>query len=109
MKFYIMDCILDIDAGAKCIVYDEDIDSIKWITKPIPKEDILAKQSELNSESESEWIRTEYRRDRKSNYPEIGDQLDALFHAIDSDSDLKNKFSEFYSMIKEVKDKYPKS
>ena len=94
-----MDCILDIDAGAKCIVYDEDIDSIKWITKPISKEDILAKKSELE-------LRFGYYVDRK--YPEIGDQLDALFHAIDSDSDLKNKFSEFHSMIKEVKDKYPK-
>lgn len=103
-----MQTILSIDADAKFTVYNENIDSIKWITKPIPKEDILAKQSELNSDLESEWIRTEYRRDRKSNYPEIGDQLDALFHAIDSDSDLKNKFSEFHSMIKDVKDKYPK-
>ena len=99
MEVRIMDCILAIDAGAKCNVYDNDIERIEWESQPISKEDILAKKSQLESKF-GHYV------DRK--YPEIGDQLDALFHAIDSDSDLKNKFSEFHSMIKEVKDKYPR-
>lgn len=49
------------------------------------------------------------RSNRKDEYPDIGEQLDMLYHAIDSDSDLKTKFSSFYTSIKAVKDKYPKS
>ena len=49
------------------------------------------------------------RSNRKDEYPDIGEQLDMLYHAIDSNSDLKTKFSSFYTSIKAVKDKYPKS
>ena len=49
------------------------------------------------------------RYNRKDEYPDIGEQLDMLYHAIDSNSDLKTKFSSFYTSIKAVKDKYPKS
>jgi len=31
-----------------------------------------------------------------------------LYHAIDNDSDLKGKFSNFYNTIKSIKEKYPK-
>ena len=48
------------------------------------------------------------RQERKNDYPEIGEQLDMLYHAIDADSDLKSKFSTFYDTIKSTKDKYPK-
>ena len=48
------------------------------------------------------------RQDRKDEYPEIGEQLDMLYHAIDNDSDLKGKFSNFYNTIKSIKEKYPK-
>ena len=45
---------------------------------------------------------------RREEYPEIGEQLDMLYHAMDADSDLKTKFSSFYNTIKSVKQKYPK-
>ena len=48
------------------------------------------------------------RTNRKDEYPDIGEQLDMLYHAIDADSDLKTKFSSFYNTIKSVKEKYPK-
>ena len=48
-----------------------------------------------------------YKRQRMENYPHIGDQLDMLWHAIDTNS--LNKTSEFYTAIKAVKDAYPKS
>ena len=44
----------------------------------------------------------------KNIYPQIGDQLDLLFHAIEADTDLKTKFADFYNAIKAVKDAYPK-
>ena len=48
------------------------------------------------------------RTNRKDEYPDIGEQLDMLYHAIDADSDLKTKFSSFYDTIKSIKGKYPK-
>ena len=41
-------------------------------------------------------------------YPDLGEQLDLLFKAIDADSDLKTKFADFHTAISAVKSKYPK-
>ena len=41
-------------------------------------------------------------------YPDLGEQLDLLFKAIDADSDLKAKFADFHTAISAVKSKYPK-
>ena len=49
-----------------------------------------------------------YKRARARTYPEIGEQLDMLFHAIEADSDLKTKFAGFYNAVKAVKDANPK-
>ena len=50
---------------------------------------------------DSEWNATKYRNQRKTEYPEIGDQLDSLYHAGSFPADMAAK-------IKAVKDKYPK-
>ena len=55
---------------------------------------------------ETEFAKKDYINKRQ--YPQIGDQLDLLWHAIDADSDLKVKFSAFYNSIKAVKDANPK-
>jgi len=47
-----------------------------------------------------------YRYDRLNEYPNLADQLDMLWHAIDSGS--LDKDSEFYTTIKSVKDNNPK-
>ena len=70
-------------------------------TTPIPKADIEAKMNEIGTESN-------YAQQRKSAYPEIGDQLDMLWHSIDQDAELKQKYFDFYQAIKSVKVKYPK-
>tara|TARA_R100000426_G_scaffold27420_2_gene23028 strand:+ start:581 stop:913 length:333 start_codon:yes stop_codon:yes gene_type:complete len=53
-----------------------------------------------------------YQTDRTTNgevtYPSIGDSLDALWHCIDADDDLKVKFKVWYDAIKLVKDSNPK-
>jgi len=53
-----------------------------------------------------------YQTDRTTNgkvtYPTIGDSLDALWHCIDADDDLKVKFKVWYDAIKLVKDSNPK-
>jgi hypothetical protein len=50
---------------------------------------------------EKEWNATEYQRQRAPEYPSIGDQLDALFHAGVFPPEMAAK-------IQAVKDKYPK-
>lgn len=47
-----------------------------------------------------------YRDSRATQYPTIADQLDMIWHAIDSGS--LNKDSNFYKSIKAVKDANPK-
>ena len=48
----ILKAILAIDSNAKCSVYNEDINSIKWTSTPIPKADIEAKMAELPTAEE---------------------------------------------------------
>jgi len=49
-----------------------------------------------------------YKLERAKSYPAIGEQLDMIYKAIDADSDLKTKFSDFHTAIKTVKDNNPK-
>ena len=67
--------------------------------KEIPsQEQIDAKIEEVKAE----WKAEEWKRKRQSNYPDIGDQLDALYHAGLFPKEMADK-------LKAVKEKYPKS
>jgi hypothetical protein len=60
--------------------------------------------TEVNSEAarlQAEFQAKDYQRKRVKEYPSIGDQLDALFHAGVFPSDMA-------AQIKTVKDKFPK-
>jgi hypothetical protein len=48
----------------------------------------------------------DYRKLRREAYPSVGEQLDALWHGMDEGK--IEKVEPFYSMIKEVKTKFPK-
>jgi hypothetical protein len=48
----------------------------------------------------------DYRKLRRAEYPALAEQLDALWHGMNNGK-LK-KVEPFYSMIKSVKDKFPK-
>ena len=61
----------------------------------------------INLNTVHNWIDPDaYKQQRMENYPFIGDQLDMLWHAIDSGT--LNKTSDFYTTIKAVKDAHPK-
>jgi hypothetical protein len=63
------------------------------------------------AEKKAKEVKTEpkpYVAKRKLAYPQIGDQLDMLWHSIDKNPDLKTKFFDFYEAIKAVKVKYGK-
>jgi hypothetical protein len=59
---------------------------------------------------QAEYDSKEYARNRQAEYPEIGDQLDMLWHAIDTGdwTAAKVKTTEFYTALKAVKDANPK-
>ena len=104
----IIRAILKINPNAKVNVKGDDINTceIEWIeTTPIPKADIEAKMNEMANEPEQ----SKYAEQRRNAYPEIGDQLDMLWHSIDQDPQLKSKYFDFYEAIKAVKVKYPKN
>jgi hypothetical protein len=80
-----------------------DYSGLQWHRTDLPKpteQEIAIELARLQSEFES----NEYQRLRQ--YPTIGDQLDMLWHAIDTNS--LNKTSDFYTAIKAVKDAHPK-
>ena len=51
-----------------------------------------------------------YGTKRERSYPQLGEQFDLLYHAIDANEfGTDAKTSSFYTKLKAVKDKYPKS
>ena len=99
--------IKEINENAEFIIVEDDLDTLTWEngTTPIPKADIEAKMNEMANEPEQ----SQYAEQRRNAYPEIGDQLDMLWHSIDQDAELKQKYFDFYQAIKSVKVKYPKN
>jgi len=98
--------ILKINPNAKMTIRGQELDTctIEWLegTTPISKADIEAKMVEVQAEYDA----NQYQRDRV--YPSIGDQLDMLWHTMDKDMELQNKFYDFYQTIKKVKVAHPK-
>ena len=103
----ITQAIKKINPNAEIVLRGDDINNIEWVngTTPIPKADIEAKMNEMGNEPEQ----SNYAQQRRNAYPEIGDQLDMLWHSIDQDPQLKSKYFDFYEAIKAVKIKYPKN
>ena len=81
----------------------EDANTKIDYTMPFTKAELLAKWQEKYTEYNSKV----YKLDREVEYPQLTEQLDALFHDID-DGKL-DKTGSFYTLLKEVKDTYPKA
>ncbi|MBT6650164.1 MAG: hypothetical protein HOB54_02215 [Flavobacteriales bacterium] len=94
----ILESILEINPDAKVVVYGDSADNIEWHdgTTPISKEDILAKQAELQAEYDAQ----EYARNRKAEYPSIDELVVALY-----DTEDKTVIDEKRAAVKA---KYPK-
>ena len=69
---------------------------------------IDAARTALNAEAAAVKYKTDRTTDGANTYPPIGDQLDAIWHCIDADADLKLKFAGWYDYLKVVKDSNPK-
>jgi len=98
--------IKKINSNAEFTYQDNDIDTIQWLngTTPISKADIESKMNEMANEPEQ----SNYAQQRRNAYPEIGDQLDMLWHTIDKDEKLQGIYFDFYQTLKTVKVKFPK-
>jgi hypothetical protein len=96
--------------------------SVNGIIVDMTAEEIAVRQSEEAQalEEKAEYDAKQYQRDnepeqpdyikqRRNSYPEIGDQLDMLWHSIDKNPSLKSEYFEFYEAIKAVKVKHPKN
>jgi hypothetical protein len=81
------------------VIGDDIYENIEWLgSGTVPtKEEVSAKEAEVKTQ----WEYNEYQRNRRYNYPDIGDQLDDLYHSGAFSSDMAAK-------IKAVKDAYPK-
>lgn len=83
----------------------ETYESLNWHDTVTPKpteEQLLIDKNEYLSRREE----YEYEGLRGSSYPKIGDQLDMLWHAMDTGE--IQKASTFYNSILDVKLRYPK-
>ena len=100
----IIEAILKIDPNAKVSVSGSDINTCQIIwhdenPNNITKNQIEAKMDEMANEPEQ----SNYAQQRRNAYPKIGDQLDMLWHSIDQNAELKQKYFAFYEAIKSVK------
>ena len=96
----IVSAVQSLRPKASWMLNGDEYEGLEWLdeiqTKPT-KEEIKKEVERLKAEYE----RTEYQRQRAPEYPSIGDQLDALFHA--------GVFPpEMAAQIQAIKDKYPK-
>ena len=58
---------------------------------------------------QADYDSKQYQRDRADAYPELKEQLDLLWHAIDDGKfNVKSKETDFYKKLKAVKDANPK-
>jgi hypothetical protein len=92
--------ILNLRPGAKWSVDGNSYDGITWLdtnqTQPTEAE-IIAEVARLQAAYDAKA----YARKRAVEYPAIGDQLDALFHAGVFPAEMADK-------IQAIKNKYPK-
>lgn len=74
----------------------------QYDTKP----DFIENKKYVNGQWVWRLSEPEYSVKRKKEYPSLGEQLDMLWHAMDTGQIPKAQ--QFFNSIKQVKDKYPK-
>ena len=82
-----------------------NIEFIEGFTNLPTEEQVQAKLKELQADYDAK----KYQRDRAASYPDLAEQLDLLWHAIDDGKfNVKSKETDFYKKLKAVKDANPK-
>ena len=101
--------IRTIHASVATVVYDGGVTTATDTSGNAVTLDESAIATEV-ARLEAAWTATDYTRTRATAYPSIGDQLDMLWHAVDTGdwTAAKVKTTEFYTALKAVKDANPK-
>lgn len=104
-QFLIADALLSLCPGAEWSISDNEYTKIVWHSTDIeqPTEQEISQEI---ARLQLDYENKQYQRERASNYPDIKEQLDMIWHAIDSGELDRN--SNFYLALKSVKDSYPK-
>lgn len=104
----ISEAILQINPNLEFVVKDDDYDTIEWINfDPIENPELVPDKEEVLKIATEIAKSREHILPRIKAYPKIDEQLDMLWHAMDSGE--IPKATEWYNKIKEVKDSIPKS
>ena len=105
--FGLVDALNSIKFAASWTIDGEEIyDNLTWRDTELAcptEQEIQEEIVKLQEQYDTEF----YRQVRADQYPSIGDQLDMLWHAIDSGT--LDKSSDFYTTIKSIKDQNPKT
>ena len=101
--FQYIDAIKNLAPGAKFGIYDNDLARIDW------QDESISQPSDADIETElvrlqAEYDANQYQRDRQ--YPQLGEQLDMLFH--DMTAGKGDKTGEWYKAVAKVKTDNPK-
>ena len=101
--FQYIDAIKNLAPGAKFGIYDNDLARIDW------QDESISQPSDADIEAElvrlqAEYDANQYQRDRQ--YPQLGEQLDMLFH--DMTAGKGDKTGEWYKAVAKVKTDNPK-
>lgn len=99
--------ILSLYPSAKWSLNGDDYENLWWSEEneePIPTKDVLKKEiTRLKREAKKK----EYLSSRASEYPAVEDQLDMLWHMMDS-GEIPGKHSLWYTIILDIKERHPK-
>lgn len=91
--------------NSEWVLTNYDYENINWVVQPANIPTLTEVEAEI-ARLQTEYAAKEYQRLRAKQYPSIADQLDMLWHAIDTNTLDKN--SDFYTTLKTVKDTYTK-
>jgi 4-hydroxyphenylpyruvate dioxygenase-like putative hemolysin len=91
--------------GAQWIMRGENYSDIEWVDTVQTKPSIIEVHTEIDR-LQAEWETNLYQRQRAAEYPKISDQLDMLWHAINTGN--LTTTSSFYTTLAAVKEQFPK-
>ena len=97
--------LVSLRPGAEWTLDGDQYEGITWLDKQQSKptkQEVIVEADRLQAEYDAR----EYQRVRATQYPSIADQLDMLWHAMDTGA--LPKVDSFYDAIKAVKDANPK-
>lgn len=100
MIVHIAEAIKSLYPSAEFYMGGDTYESVVWVSNDIQQPSKEAVEAEV-ARLQTEYNTQQYARQRAQEYPSIGDQLDALFHAGLFPEDMAAK-------LQAVKDKYPK-